>query len=120
MSYKSARIAAMLAISVILMAAIVTAVINAMAKQPLKEAVQKAGYHSISSTLQNHVGYGVSQYLRAKAGTCSVLIYRRETKGGYWYTTFYGKEQLSSDGSLPNSQKAVATITRLTGTTCAV
>ena len=119
-SYKTTRIAVLLAISVLIIAAIAASIINAMAKQSLDEAARGAGYQSVGPVSQNSVGYGTSQYLHAQTGACAVLIYRRELKQGYWYTAYYDKESLSSDGTLPTAQEAAATIARRTGTTCVV
>lgn len=119
MSYKTTRIAAMLAIGVLLAAAFATGVIDSLAKKSLRQAAKDAGYQSIGAISQNNAGYGVARHLRAKTGTCQVLIYRRDTDHGYWYVTYYGKEQLSSDATLLTAQDAAVEVTRLTGRLCA-
>jgi len=121
MHYKMSRRVALLAILVLLAAAAAGAIINYLnSEKPLREVVSKAGYHPAGNAIQSGIGYGVSQRLAAKAGTCQVLIFRRNNEQGYWYTTYYNSEQLSSGDTLPSAQEATKAITRLTGATCAI
>ena len=107
------RMAVILAIVVLLAGAIMGGFVNSTPKQPLDSAVHSAGYESVGSVSQNSVGHGVSQYLQAQAGTCLVLIYRRATDQGHWYTTYYKEEQLSSSDTLPSAKETIQAITRL-------
>lgn len=120
MSYKTARMAAMMAIGVLLAAAVAAGVISSLSEKSLREAAKDAGYQSIGAVSQNNASYGVARYLKAKTGACQVLIYRHDTNQGYWYTAYYGKEQLSSNDTLLTAQEAAATITRLTSKLCVV